>query len=224
MARLYRPQGGGLESAPEASVRPDIVRAVEIVGVGVVLDIDDIGSGVVPEAAAGLSGNSGTGGDLVGHALPGQRIAKFNISLPRNWTPDLPATERWRLEAEAFGRYCWFPWRIWLGNMMRPAARDLDAELSRLCQLADLLCLDLVVEARQRNHGGLVWDIRYDLPGDEIPTMPYANGEGGLCRSRRLWPGRPGAADPATSSTRRGPRAADPPSRRAVGQRPLRTR
>ncbi|MGW0432013.1 hypothetical protein ACWDV4_05645 [Micromonospora sp. NPDC003197] len=108
---------------------------------------------------------------------PGQQTAEFNIPLPRGWTPDLPAAERWRLEAEALGRHCWLPWRIWLGNMMLPTPRDLGAELGRLCQLADLLCLDLVVEARRRTHGGLGWDIRYDLPGGEIPTMPYANGD-----------------------------------------------
>ncbi|MGW0435269.1 hypothetical protein ACWDV4_22360 [Micromonospora sp. NPDC003197] len=99
-------------------------------------------------------------------------VGNFSILLPTAWSPDLPAAERQRLEGEAIARHCWHPWRLYYAHstpMLAPT-RDLAAELASLCHLADLLCLDLVVEARRGDRGGLRWDIRYEIPGSEVPA------------------------------------------------------
>ncbi|GAB3139146.1 hypothetical protein GCM10027290_07760 [Micromonospora sonneratiae] len=97
-------------------------------------------------------------------------IGDYSILLPTDWRPGLPLAERQRLEGEAIARHTWHPWRLYHGRLTPTPARDLAAELGRLCHLADLLCLDLVVEVRRARHGGLAWDIRYELPDGGVPT------------------------------------------------------
>ncbi|MGW0435583.1 hypothetical protein ACWDV4_23965 [Micromonospora sp. NPDC003197] len=99
------------------------------------------------------------------------RSDTFAILLPTDWQPALPVADRWQLEAVAIARHCWHPWRLYFGRAEPAPARNLDVELGWLCHLADLWCLDLVVEVRHRLTGhGLNWDIRYELPGSGVPT------------------------------------------------------
>ena len=101
---------------------------------------------------------------------PGRPADSFTILLPTDWRPDLPAADRQLLEGTAIARHCWFPWRLYLGRQTPTPARNLNADLGRLCHLADLLCLDLVVEARRVIRGEPNWDIRYEIPGGQVPT------------------------------------------------------
>ncbi|MEO3746717.1 hypothetical protein [Plantactinospora sp. B5E13] len=71
------------------------------------------------------------------------------VMLPKQWRPDLPASDRKVLEADAIARRSNDPWRLYLGRTASEPPRDPAAELARLCRLADLLCLDLVIEARR---------------------------------------------------------------------------
>ncbi|GAB2934101.1 hypothetical protein GCM10027280_22480 [Micromonospora polyrhachis] len=110
---------------------------------------------------------------------PGGSADPLPILLPTDWQPTLPAADRWQLEAAAITRHCWHPWRLWFARTEPSPERNLDAELGWLCHLADLWCLDLVVEVRRRGQGlrvrkpngrGLNWDIRYELPGGGVPS------------------------------------------------------
>ena len=92
------------------------------------------------------------------------------IFLPRQWTPDLPEPGRRALEAEALATQCRYPWHVFLGRTAAERPRDPGRDLGRLCQVADLLCLDLVVEARRRARNHLCWDIRYEVPGGQVPA------------------------------------------------------
>ncbi|MGC5032278.1 hypothetical protein [Micromonospora sp. DT229] len=90
--------------------------------------------------------------------------------LPPQWRPELPEQQRWVLEAEALARHDNDPWWIFVGRgSATPSPPDPAVELSRLCGLADLLHLDLVVEARRRSYDGVVWELRYELPGSPVP-------------------------------------------------------
>ncbi|MFG2064696.1 hypothetical protein ACGFIK_25125 [Micromonospora sp. NPDC048871] len=90
--------------------------------------------------------------------------------LPPQWRPELPERQRWALEAEALARHDHDPWWIFVGRgSATPSPPDPAVELSRLCGLADLLHLDLVVEARRRSYDGVGWELRYELPGSPVP-------------------------------------------------------
>lgn len=92
--------------------------------------------------------------------------------LPRTWRPDLPAERRHAIEAEALARADHTPWRVLLGRAAAsPAPPAPGRHLGWLCGVAGLLNLDLVVEARLR-HDEVCWDIRFELPGGEVPDMP----------------------------------------------------
>ncbi|MEU7797756.1 hypothetical protein AB0B10_00625 [Micromonospora arborensis] len=91
-----------------------------------------------------------------------------SLWLDRQWRPDLPAALRHELEAHAILRADHAPWRLVLGRSTAPATVDPAARLARLCALADLLLLDLVVEAR-RQDAGFCWAIRYEVPGSPVP-------------------------------------------------------
>ncbi|WP_433031693.1 hypothetical protein [Plantactinospora sp. CA-290183] len=94
------------------------------------------------------------------------------IFLPRRWRPDLSESTRRRWEAEAIAHQPNGPWHVYLGRTAEEPARDPAADLGRLCRLGDLLCLDLVVEARRRRaDDGLGWDIRYEVSGGEVPAQ-----------------------------------------------------
>jgi hypothetical protein len=92
------------------------------------------------------------------------------VFLPRQWRPELPEPERRALEARAIAAESHFPWYVYLGRTAPAADPDPDRELARLRRVADLLRLDLVVEARRGFDGHLSWDIRYEAPGGEVPV------------------------------------------------------
>ncbi|MEU8262257.1 hypothetical protein AB0C02_16705 [Micromonospora sp. NPDC048999] len=103
-----------------------------------------------------------------GRRGPDDTLAWF----PRQWRPELPAERRRALEAAALAEQDFDPWRVFVGRGTEPTpAPDPARELSRLCALADLLHLDLMVEAR-RWHGDLTWAIRYEMPGGGVPAEP----------------------------------------------------
>ncbi|MEU8331051.1 hypothetical protein [Micromonospora sp. NPDC048839] len=92
-----------------------------------------------------------------------------SLWLDRQWRPDLPAELRHELEAHAILRADHAPWRLVLGRSTAAPTVDPAARLARLCALADLLLLDLVVEAR-RQGGGFGWAVRYEVPGSPVPS------------------------------------------------------
>ncbi|GIJ22796.1 hypothetical protein [Micromonospora lutea] len=99
---------------------------------------------------------------------------------PKSWQPDLPARRRLTLEAAALARQDFDPWRVYVGRSTEtPSPAVPGHELARLCGMADLLHLDLVVEARHR-HGWLLWQVRYDLPGSPVPGERQVVGAGDL--------------------------------------------
>ncbi len=99
------------------------------------------------------------------------------IWLPR-WRPELPAETRQTLETAAIAGQDHRPWRLYLGRSA-PAGPEPDADqlLGRLCQVADQLCLDLVIEARHLNTGRVTWDIRFEVPGSDVPPDPRQCGD-----------------------------------------------
>ncbi|MEU4550520.1 hypothetical protein [Micromonospora violae] len=97
-----------------------------------------------------------------------------SLWLDRQWRPDLPATLRHELEAHAIVRADHTPWRLVLGRSTAPTAVGAAARLARLCALADLLLLDLVVEAR-RQGAGFGWAIRYEVPGSPVPSGVFSS-------------------------------------------------
>ncbi|WP_433130310.1 hypothetical protein ACQPWW_07025 [Micromonospora sp. CA-240977] len=99
-----------------------------------------------------------------------------SLWLSQQWRPDLPAAQRYELEAHAILRADHAPWRLVLGRSTATPAVDPATRLARLCALADLLLLDLVVEAR-RQGGGFGWAVRYEVPGSPAPP-----GSPGWCR------------------------------------------
>ncbi|MEV4631207.1 hypothetical protein AB0J90_33550 [Micromonospora sp. NPDC049523] len=102
---------------------------------------------------------------------------ELSLHLPRAWQPDLPAAERLALEVTALGGLSRHPWWVYLGDSTDPGPPDHNKLLAGLCRAADLLCLDLVIEARKSPGDRLTWDIRFELPGSPIPitTHGYAH-------------------------------------------------
>ncbi|MET8041791.1 hypothetical protein ABZU25_13115 [Micromonospora sp. NPDC005215] len=99
-----------------------------------------------------------------------------SLWLSKQWRPDLAATRRHEWEAHAIVQADHAPWRLVLGRSTAAPTVDPGARLARLCALADLLLLDLVVEAR-RQGVGFEWAIRYEVPGSPVPS-----GSPGWCR------------------------------------------
>ncbi|MFI6824085.1 hypothetical protein ACIBJE_24565 [Micromonospora sp. NPDC050187] len=93
------------------------------------------------------------------------------VRLPPAWRPDLPGPDRCALAAQALAEAARRPWRLWLGGSTAPSPVDPDSRLARLCGLADLLLLDLVVTARRRGDR-LHWTVRYDVPGSPAVSGP----------------------------------------------------
>ncbi|MFV2019580.1 hypothetical protein [Micromonospora sp. LOL_023] len=87
--------------------------------------------------------------------------------LPDGWQPDLPAAQRLAYETEAIVDEARDPWQIWLGRSTEPPPADPARRLANLCEVAELLCLDLVIEARRTTPDSdrLGWDVRFELPG-----------------------------------------------------------
>ncbi|MET7708969.1 hypothetical protein [Micromonospora sp. NPDC005413] len=99
------------------------------------------------------------------------------VWLPRRWQPDLPAAQRNAIEAEALAGQDYDPWRVLLGRSAEdPLPPDPNHHLGQLCALAGLLHLDLVVEVRHC-YGRTSWDVRYEMPGGEVPAQTQLRGE-----------------------------------------------
>ncbi|WP_328339284.1 hypothetical protein [Micromonospora sp. NBC_00421] len=97
------------------------------------------------------------------------------VPMPTAWRPDLPAVERQELAARALAVAARPAWRVWVGRSTAPPPVDPAQRLGRLCALADLLLLDLVLEARR--HGDtLRWAVRYEVPGSPVPGLPTEPG------------------------------------------------
>jgi hypothetical protein len=107
---------------------------------------------------------------------PGRPVGDLAVTLPR-WRPDLPAGQRYAVEAYALAGWSHDPWWVFLGRTAAPTPPDPARDLGRLCQVADLLRLDLVVEARREPWGTTGWDVRYDLPGADVPVHPRHRGD-----------------------------------------------
>ncbi|MER7164660.1 hypothetical protein ABT336_01090 [Micromonospora sp. NPDC000207] len=94
------------------------------------------------------------------------------VWLSRDWAPNLPVEQRHRIEAEALIRGDHSPWRVLVGRSTPPVdGPDPGRHLGWLCGVANLLHLDLVVEARME-HGQVAWDVRFEMPGGVVPTDP----------------------------------------------------
>ncbi|MEU1396961.1 hypothetical protein ABZ403_13000 [Micromonospora zamorensis] len=94
-----------------------------------------------------------------------------SLWLSKQWRPDLPAAQQHELEAHAILRGDHAPWRLVPGRSAAAPAVDPATRLAQLCATADLLLLDLVVEAR-RQGPRLGWAIRYEVPGSPVPAGP----------------------------------------------------
>ncbi|WP_159104455.1 hypothetical protein [Plantactinospora sp. BB1] len=94
------------------------------------------------------------------------------VLLPREWSPELPDDQRLALEIRAIAGHPGESWQVYLGRSIAPPAVVPERRLGQLCDLADRLCLDLVLEARRLCHGhdDLLWDIRFDVPGAAVPA------------------------------------------------------
>ncbi|MEV6811382.1 hypothetical protein, partial [Micromonospora sp. NPDC051296] len=102
------------------------------------------------------------------------------VWFPKTWRPDLPPRQRGMLEAAALVGRDYDPWWVYVGRGSElPPPPDPGRELARLCGLADLLHLDLVVDARRR-YGSLNWQIRYELPGSPVLAEEHCGGPADL--------------------------------------------
>ncbi|MEV4709899.1 hypothetical protein [Micromonospora sp. NPDC049374] len=104
---------------------------------------------------------------VVGAAVTGDEPP---LGLPPQWRPDLPAVRRHELEAQAIVGLDHLPWRLIVGRSEAASPVEPAARLGRLCALADLLLLDLVIEAR-RQGARVDWDVRYEVPGSPVPKI-----------------------------------------------------
>ncbi|KXK63279.1 hypothetical protein AWW66_04045 [Micromonospora rosaria] len=93
----------------------------------------------------------------------------LTLPLSHRYRPDTPADQREALVAAAIAGRSYRPWRVFVGRSVgRPAPPDPARALAQLRGLADLLRLDLVVEAR-RGPGATRWYVRYEVPGGRVP-------------------------------------------------------
>ncbi|WP_204033578.1 hypothetical protein [Micromonospora qiuiae] len=116
-----------------------------------------------------------TGEDVLRERNRPWEAATLVVPLGRAWRPGLPARRRWALEAEAIARHVHRPWWLLLARSAAAPAEEPDARLGRLCELADLFRLDLVVEARRHSRGDPTWHVRYEVPGGEVPAQTPAH-------------------------------------------------
>ncbi|MFY1690820.1 hypothetical protein [Plantactinospora sp. WMMB782] len=93
------------------------------------------------------------------------------LLLPSRWRPDLPSETRAALEAEAIASHGHLAWQLYLGRTAAEPLPDPARDLVRRCRLADLLRLDLVLEARRRHpDADPTWQLRYEVPGGPVPN------------------------------------------------------
>ncbi|GAA3745169.1 hypothetical protein GCM10022225_30920 [Plantactinospora mayteni] len=107
---------------------------------------------------------------------PTEPVGERLVPLPAWWRPDLPAEQRHDVEAAAIAGWTRTPWQVFLGRTAARPAPDPDRQLARLCAVAGLLCLDLVVEARRLPGAAesFGWEVRYELPGSVPPEQSAA--------------------------------------------------
>ncbi|MFY1670407.1 hypothetical protein ACN27G_10655 [Plantactinospora sp. WMMB334] len=91
------------------------------------------------------------------------------VRLPDEWSPELSDGQRLTLESRAIAGHPGESWQVFLGRGAAPPPLTPQRRLDQLCALADLLCLDMVLEARRLRHDDLLWDVRFDLPGAAVP-------------------------------------------------------
>ncbi|MGC4807176.1 hypothetical protein [Micromonospora sp. DT233] len=113
-------------------------------------------------AAAGVAG-------LVDPPRQPWEEAELVMPLERAWHPDLPAPQRDAMVAQAIARRYHRPWRLFLGRSYAPPTASPAEQLERFCALADLLCLDLVIEARRQSRTDVTWHVRFEVPGGGVP-------------------------------------------------------
>ncbi|MEO3929399.1 hypothetical protein ABGB07_36930 [Micromonosporaceae bacterium B7E4] len=107
---------------------------------------------------------------------PTEPVGDRLVPLPARWRPELAVEQRHDLEAAAIAGWTRTPWQVFLGRTTARPAPDPDRQLTRLCAVAGLLCLDLVVEARRLPGAAesFGWEVRYELPGSAPPEQPAA--------------------------------------------------
>ncbi|OWV13590.1 hypothetical protein B5D80_00165 [Micromonospora wenchangensis] len=111
--------------------------------------------------------------ELAAEAGVAATVDPVTVRLPAAWRLDLPAAERHELAAQALAAAARPAWRVLIGRSVAAPPVDPARRLDRLCALADLLLLDLVVETR-RHDGELRWAVRYEVPGSPVPDRPPA--------------------------------------------------
>ncbi|WP_320067587.1 hypothetical protein [Micromonospora sp. RTGN7] len=153
-----------------ANLDTGAVASVNVVP-GSVLPTPDPGGGWRLELTpllAELTAAAGAGG-LVDPPRQPWEEAELVLPLDRAWHPDLPAPQRDAMVAQAIARRYHRPWRVFLGRSYAPPTTSPAQQLERFCELAALLCLDLVVEARRQTRTDITWHVRFEVPGGSVP-------------------------------------------------------
>jgi hypothetical protein len=182
-APVWRPGGRWI-----VDLAPQVAELARRVDAAVVLD--DIGADALHITGDSGSDSDGFGGG--GFALVTDEpmfSARWHITLPEPYFPDLPPAELAELTAQAIvgyaaGRQRWRVWRA--TSRPTPPPPDPDHVLRRLCRLATDLLVDLTVEVRATDLAATDleaapaeavrwrWNVRFDLP--DVPVgdlLPY---------------------------------------------------
>ena len=98
----------------------------------------------------------------------------YDLNLPVDWQPDLSTSGRLALEARVLARGAGRGWIVLIGDPHPPMPPDHARLLGRLCDLADQLRVDLIIDARPgATRSGLAWDIHLAHPGAPPPAQGY---------------------------------------------------
>ncbi|WP_327038640.1 hypothetical protein [Micromonospora maris] len=156
--------------------RAQVVLTVADLDTGAVASANVVPGSVEPTPAA----QGGWCLDLT--ALIGEQAVRAGLAAAvvltvplRRWRPGWSAARRRAMEAEAIARQGYRPWWLLLGRSAAPPAEQPEERLSRLCAMADVLRLDLVIEGRRQSYGRPTWHVRFDLPGAEVPAQTPAH-------------------------------------------------
>ncbi|MEU7958168.1 hypothetical protein [Micromonospora humida] len=188
--------------------RAQLVLTVANLGTGAVASHQVLPSNLDPrpEAAGGWAVDlTPRVRELAAEAGVATTVEPVVVPMPAAWRPDLPAAERQEWAARALAAAAGPAWRVWVGRSTAPPPVDPVQRLGRLCALADLLLLDLVVEAR-RHGNALRWAVRYEVPGSPVPGLPSEPGYADLTAALA-------GTDVAAALTGLGERGRDAPAR-----------